>query len=754
MNTPPDQNHDHYDQEHDRTPPARAAVTHQQASRNVCLVIAAALLGMVLLSLCIVSLFLIFMLQPGQQIAVPTPEVAAPNPGQRVDLPTATPPTSAPSGKDISPATVEHLTEVKHLVEGAMGPALYSPDGSLIAVAMGHDILLYDIATMEMVQSLSAHTHDISSLAFSPLLEGGKPALLVSSALDEPYVLVWDVQAGQPRWRFEGHDGWIRSVAFSPDGTQLATGSIDTTINIWDMDSGEVAQTLRGHTTIVSGVTFAPGGMRLASTSRDGTLRLWDLQSGQELEGGPRPFFEAPTDPTSDAPYWTTGVDFSPDGRSVAVGAADGVVRILSLSSGEVEQTLSDHRALVVIRGVAFSPDGETLATASLDGTVRLWDARTGARLATLDHKEMQLFGVSWHPDSVRLISNTQTSGEVLLWDTSSGEVVQSLPLAQGVLTSLVYSSSGALLGSSGTNGTIRVYSIAKDRHFTLAGGAIALQPISFLSNLELVVVTEASSAGGGESSEDGSVVVFHMDARQNVQEISRMDGVPRSVLVNPDGTLLAIGGRSGEIVLWDVQQREQAATLRGIAAGDGISLLAFSSDGALLAASNELSSEPGVVGDDDDSAPASSSPEIGVWDVERGELLHTLRGHTDMVMGIAAQPGGSLLASVSIDGSVRLWDMAQGEEVLQVPFDTSDGLPISVAFSPGGDLLAVGTTDGLIHFWDMEMEARAALEDGGGMPLVHTLDVGDGNITSLAFRSDGKQLALSNGGVHLFELR
>lgn len=754
----PDQHPGHGDHERDtlagvEAPPPAAAptnappsgkptLTRQQASRNVCLVIVAALLGMVLLSLCIVGVFLYVVLGSEQQFAVPAPDTASPNPGQRVDLPTATPLPRAPARQTIAPPTVENLTEVKRLVEGAMGPALYSPEGSLIAVAMGHDILLYDAATMEMVQSLNAHTHDVTSLAFSPLLEDGKPALLVSSAQDEPFALVWEVQAGQPRWRFEGHEGWIRSVAFSPDGTLLATGSIDKTINIWDMGSGEVAQTLRGHTNIVSGVSFAPGGVRLASTSRDGTLRLWDIKSGHEVQGAgvPQPFFEAPPDPAADAPSWTTGVDFGPDGSRIAVGAADGVVRILSASDGEVEHTLSEHRGVVVIRGVAFSPDGESLATASLDGTVRLWDVRTGERRLILDHKEMQVFGVWWHPDSTRLLSNSQTSGEVLLWDAASGEVEQSLPLAQGALTSLVYSPSGQLLGTSGTNGTIRVYSLTRDRHFTLAGGAIALQPITFLDNSELVAVT-AGSAGSGEN---GGVVVFHMAARQHVRKMSDIAGGAMSVAVDPAGNLLAVGGRSGEIVLWDVAQRERTASLGGIAAEEGISLLAFGSEGTLLAASNEPASEPGT--GERGAAPPTVTPHIGVWDVERGTLLHTLSGHTDMIMGLAAQPGGTLLASVGVDRALRVWDMERGTDVQQVPFDRQDGLPISVAFSPAGNLLAVGTTAGRVHFWEVQ--------PGGKMTPVHTREVEGGNITSLAFRADGKQLAVSNGGVHLFELR
>ena len=169
-------------------------------------------------------------------------------------------------------------------------------------------------------------------------------------------VVLWEVTSGQEKATLQGNTDWARSVAFSPDGTTLASGgSRDGTVVLWDVASGQETATLQGHIYVVYSVAFSPDGATLASGSRDGTVVLWEVASGQE---------------TATLRHTTglTSVAFSPDGTTLASVSYDETVRLWDVASGQEKATLRGHTSWV--RSVAFSPDGTTLASGSWDNTV------------------------------------------------------------------------------------------------------------------------------------------------------------------------------------------------------------------------------------------------------------------------------------------------------------------------------------------------------------------------------------------------
>jgi hypothetical protein len=201
-----------------------------------------------------------------------------------------------------------------------------------------------------------------------------------------------------------GHVGAVTGVAFSTDGTRIATSSGDQTAKIWDARTGQEMITLKGHAGEVRGVAFSPDGTRLASASSDGTVKIWDVKTGQQWltinvdrEGG----------------VWS--VAFSPDGTRLACKTVDGTVWIRDAKTGHEALTLKTPNGSLGY--MAFSPDGTRLANGTLTATVKIWDVKSAQEVVTLftRHKGT-VTSVVFSPDGERLAS-ASTDRRVKFWE-------------------------------------------------------------------------------------------------------------------------------------------------------------------------------------------------------------------------------------------------------------------------------------------------------------------------------------------------
>ncbi|MFJ4931606.1 NB-ARC domain-containing protein, partial [Streptomyces sp. NPDC088736] len=287
----------------------------------------------------------------------------------------------------------------------------------------------------------------------------------------------------------DGHIGPVRTVAISPDGTWLATGSdSDASVRIWDAATGRTAATLTGHTGSVVSVAISPDGTWFATGSSDGTVRIWD----------------AATRRSTGILYnrnSVTAVAISPDGTWLATGSNDGTVRIRSLA-GRNNADLTGTGINAEVVSVAISPDG-TWLTASDGYTVRIWDVATRQTTATLTVHASPVNSVAISPDGTWFATGSN-DGTVRIRNAATRHTTATLTGHTDSVIAVAISPDGTWLATGGLDGRVRIWDIVTGR--------------------TLSTVTDASNAG--------SVI---------------------AVAISPDGGWLATGGLDGRVRIWDI---------------------------------------------------------------------------------------------------------------------------------------------------------------------------------------------------------
>jgi WD40 repeat protein len=687
---------------------AASQVAPNPSSRmsNGCLIAIVATLALMTLLICLIGVFIGYRILTDTGMSLPGGAAAMGTPSPAGGVSQAATPSPAPTVGGV-PVVTETFTQTSQIQEDDVGPVAYAPSGEQIAVGVGKTIQLRVGDTLAQGPTLSGHTGAISVLTFSP-----NSATLASGAQDENSVILWDVATGQARQRLDGHTGWIRSLAFSPDGAILASGSTDSTVRLWDVASGRGLGVLEGHSDYLGNIAFSPDGAALASASRDGTVRLWDVGS-QQLSVGFR--YVAPIDPATNQPYWLTGIAYSPDGKSIAVGSVSASIYVLDASSGKLQHELKGHQDWVVICGLSYSPDGRTLASASLDGTLRLWSPLTGTERAVLTQRGIRLLGLSWAPDSQHLASTSDSAGSLTVWNTQSRQAEQTILLSQGTVTTLTYSDSGTVLGSGGASGTVRLHIFPSDRHVSLNGGALTSQFIGFVSDMQLAAISDA-----------GEVVIIDLTGQERNRQFQGLSGFAVSLVVSRDRSLLAVGNDRGDVAIWDVGSQKLLRTLRGL--NGSAFLLSFNRDASQIsAATNQVSNVSQII----------------VWDVQSGDTQTTIRRDQSQVTSMEMLADGDMVASAGIDGSLTIYSSSDGAAILTITAPAEDHWFSSFVFSPDGKMLVTGSVVGTVDFWDPQSGA-----------LLNSIHLSTGSVMALAFRPDGKQIAASTreGGIYLFE--
>lgn len=562
------------------------------------------------------------------------------------------------------PITPENAADIVELAMWGKGEArevAYSPDGRLLAVGTTVGIWLYDAKTLEMLRFIRGGylptftpnsavlfaREGESILAWWDVATGeqlgsrGVGRWLVTFFLGSArlaavpggsagqWVEVWDLEGGE-RVRVMGpHGDQVSSLAFSPDGSVLASGGgNDHTIGLWDVQTGDRLQTLEGHTTGVRSLSFSSNGSFLASASPYDPMQVWDVATGDLL--------------------WTleertgnvSSLAFSPDGDILVTGsgAGDDIVQLWDVRIGRCLRTIEQSA-----NDVIFSPDGATLVLGGGDGTVRLWNVETKAIVDTLKGYKGRVSGLTILPRDAIFISHF-FDDTIEMWDMRAGQITRTLTGHTSGVTNLAFSADGTTLASSETwDPSIWIWDVATGHHLRTEGGyhpfvyEIALSPDGTISagaeDANTGLTFSPDGARRASSTWEGVVQVSEtlLPYTHTLEMAGQTAGV---VAFSLDGGTVAAGGSGdGKVRLWDAETNEELYGLEGHTAE--VLSVAFSPNGMVLAS-------------------GAKDGTVRLWNAKTGKPLHTL--DTPLAGLVTFSPDGSLLVLGCEDGSVQLW--------------------------------------------------------------------------------------------------
>ncbi|MEO5329570.1 MAG: WD40 repeat domain-containing protein [Magnetococcus sp. THC-1_WYH] len=524
------------------------------------------------------------------------------------------------------------------------------------------------------------HMVQVMSIAFSP---DGKT--IVSGSWDKT-IRLWERASGKSIAILERHSGPVLSVAFSPDGKTIASGSGDKTIRLWERASGKLIATLEGHSNWVNSVAFSPDGKTIASGSEDKTIRLWNRASGKSI---------ATLEGHSNT---VNSVTFSPDGNAIASGSDDKTIRLWERASGKSIATLEGHSNTV--NSVAFSPDGKTIASGSDDKTIRLWKLASGKSIATLEGHNSLVFCVAFSPDG-KTIASGSGDRTIRLWEGTSGKLIVTLGGDNNV-NSVAFSPDGNTIASGSDDKTIRLWNRASGKLIaTLEGHDYNVSSVAFSPDGNTI------ASGSGDT-----IRLWERASGKLTATLVVRGGGVLSVAFSPDGKTIASGSMDNTIRLWERASGKLISTLEGH--GSYVNSVAFSPDGKTIAS-------------------GSGDKTIRLWERASGRLITTLNGYSQAVFSVAFSPDGNTIASGS-DRTIRLWEHASGK--LIAALEAHRSFITSVAFSPDGQTIASGSGDGTIRLWDRRTRKTIAEQQ---LPS---------SVWSLNFSHDGRLVSSEENGM------
>ncbi len=612
------------------------------------------------------------------------------------------------------------------------------------------------------------------------------------ACLDHSEAYLFDIATAKPEGVLRGHTAPVSFLAYSPDGTRLATGAGDGTIRLWDPATGREVAILRGSPGAVR-LSFSPDGRRIVARSGE-EVQLWDALTGQRVASlGHHEFPETDlhrlpqfragnrrviSGRMNEVCQWDaatgtligilgrfdTNVDLlacSPDGKRVVAAARDDPnIRIWDSEARRDEAVLLGH--ISSIYRLHFSPNGSRLLTASSypDVTPRLWDAATGRLVVVLSGHTNSLTDEDFSPDG-RVIGTASMDRTARLWDSRTGKLIAVLRGHTAKLWCVRFSPDGRRVVTAAEDATLRLWD-ARTGELTAVlrghgghGKNGLTAPFFTPDGLQLV-----------SASPDGTIRVWDLGMIERHGVFRGHESFVYDVAMSPDGQQVASAAWDGMVRVWDMNSGQQEALLRHEASilfsvtyrhdgrqlvttarGQGVTLWdritgkwqlvwRMAEDVAENVDARAVFNPQGTL-----VAAGSNSGSVRLMDTMSGKLVAVLEAHKDRVVDVAFRPDGAQFASASFDRTIRLWDTVT-RDTMAILRGHTDGIT-RIAYSADGTLLASCSLDMTVRFWDVSTYRELAVVPMGS------------HVFGVAFSPDGARLAAacSDGTIRLLDV-
>ena len=286
------------------------------------------------------------------------------------------------------------------------------------------------------VKNFAQHSDAVGSVAFSP------DGLMLASGSKDKTIQIWDLATGKSIRTFPGDSSTVWSVSFDSSGTKLATGTGFWRVMLWDLKTGQATRTL-DHTASVWSVALSPDGKLIASGSGDKTTKISDATTGALIYNLP------------DHTDFVYSVAFTPDGKSLVSASKDKKITIVDVATGKLLKTIEGHGDQV--RSIAITPDGKTIVSGSYDESIKIWNLETGDLMRSIKGHSDDVVSVAISPDG-KFIASGSKDKTIKIWDLATGELLNTLTGHTDEVYVVTFSPDGKTIASGSKDNTIKLW--------------------------------------------------------------------------------------------------------------------------------------------------------------------------------------------------------------------------------------------------------------------------------------------------------